>query len=60
VQYAFAGLTLDTDRYALRRGDEIVHVEPQVFDVLAYLVEPRRLGGDEGASCSTRCGATGS
>jgi pimeloyl-ACP methyl ester carboxylesterase/DNA-binding winged helix-turn-helix (wHTH) protein len=39
VQYDFAGLTLDTDRYALRRGDEIVHVEPQVFDVLAYLVE---------------------
>src|SRR5206468_8344904 len=39
VQYVFAGLTLDTDRYALRRGDEVVHLEPQVFDVLAYLVE---------------------
>jgi len=41
VQYAFAGLTLDTDRYALRRDDEVVHLEPQVFDVLAYLVEHR-------------------
>jgi pimeloyl-ACP methyl ester carboxylesterase/DNA-binding winged helix-turn-helix (wHTH) protein len=41
VRYSFAGLTLDTDRFALRRGDEVVHVEPQVFDVLAYLVEHR-------------------
>ena len=41
MRYGFAGLTLDTDRFALRRGDEIVHVEPQVFDVLAYLVEHR-------------------
>jgi len=41
MRYAFAGLTLDTDRFALRRGDEIVHVEPQVFDVLAYLLEHR-------------------
>ena len=41
MQYAFAGLTLDTDRYALRRDDEVVHLEPQVFDVLAYLVEHR-------------------
>ena len=41
MRYGFAGLTLDTDRFALRRGDEVVHVEPQVFDVLAYLVEHR-------------------
>lgn len=41
MQYVFAGLTLDTDGYALRRGDEVVHVEPQVFDVLTYLVEHR-------------------
>jgi pimeloyl-ACP methyl ester carboxylesterase/DNA-binding winged helix-turn-helix (wHTH) protein len=41
VRCAFAGLVLDTDRYALRRGDEVVHLEPQVFDVLAYLVEHR-------------------
>jgi pimeloyl-ACP methyl ester carboxylesterase/DNA-binding winged helix-turn-helix (wHTH) protein len=41
VRYAFSGLTLDTDRFALRRGDEVVHVEPQVFDVLAYLVAHR-------------------
>ncbi len=41
MRCAFAGLVLDTDRYALRRGDEVVHLEPQVFDVLAYLVERR-------------------
>ena len=41
MRYEFAGLVLDTDRFALRRGEEIVHVEPQVFDVLAHLVEHR-------------------
>ena len=41
VRSAFAGLVLDTNRYALRREDEVVHLEPQVFDVLAYLVERR-------------------
>jgi pimeloyl-ACP methyl ester carboxylesterase/DNA-binding winged helix-turn-helix (wHTH) protein len=32
---------LDTTRYELTRRGELVHVEPQVFDVLAYLVEHR-------------------
>ena len=32
---------LDTDRYEIRAGGEVVHVEPQVFDVLAYLVTNR-------------------
>ena len=32
---------LDTTRYELSCGDELVHVEPQVFDVLAHLVEHR-------------------
>ena len=32
---------LDTDRRELRRGSEAVAVEPQVFDLLVYLVENR-------------------
>ena len=41
VRYRFAGNVLDTTRYELSHGGELVHVEPQVFDVLAYLVEHR-------------------
>jgi pimeloyl-ACP methyl ester carboxylesterase/DNA-binding winged helix-turn-helix (wHTH) protein len=32
---------LDTDRYLLERAGDTVSVEPQVFDVLAYLIENR-------------------
>jgi TolB-like protein len=41
VQFLFAGHTLDTDRRELRRGLEPIAVEPQVFDLLIYLVENR-------------------
>jgi TolB-like protein len=41
VQFFFADHTLDTDRRELRRGSEAVAVEPQVFDLLIYLVENR-------------------
>ena len=41
MQFFFAGYTLDTDRRELRRGAEAVAVEPQVFDLLIYLVENR-------------------
>jgi TolB-like protein/class 3 adenylate cyclase len=41
VQYLFAGHTLDADRRELRRGPDSVAVEPQVFDLLIYLVENR-------------------
>ncbi len=41
MRYRFGDTVLDTTRYQLRRGDEFVHVEPQVFDVLAHLVEQR-------------------
>jgi pimeloyl-ACP methyl ester carboxylesterase len=41
VQYLFDDAMLDTDRYELRRGGEPVHVEPQVFDVLAHLLDNR-------------------
>lgn len=41
MRYRFGDVTLDTTRYELTRGDELVHVEPQVFDVLAHLLEHR-------------------
>jgi TolB-like protein/Tfp pilus assembly protein PilF len=41
VQFSFAGHTLDVDRRELRRGPELVQVEPQVFDVLVYLIRNR-------------------
>ena len=37
--FVLGGHTLDTDRRELRRGDDIIAVEPQVFDLLVYLVE---------------------
>jgi TolB-like protein/cytochrome c-type biogenesis protein CcmH/NrfG len=41
VQFLFADHTLDTDRRELRRGSERIAVEPQVFDLLVYLVQNR-------------------
>jgi len=41
VQFSFAGHTLDIDKRELRRGSEPIAVEPQVFDLLIYLVENR-------------------
>ena len=41
MQFVFAGHTLDTDRRELRRGRDTIAVEPQVFDLLVYLVENR-------------------
>jgi pimeloyl-ACP methyl ester carboxylesterase len=41
VIYTFGGYELDLDAHELRRSREVVRVEPQVFDVLAYLVEHR-------------------
>jgi pimeloyl-ACP methyl ester carboxylesterase/DNA-binding winged helix-turn-helix (wHTH) protein len=41
VRYQFGDVVLDTDRYELRRAGEPVHVEPQVFDVLAHLLANR-------------------
>jgi pimeloyl-ACP methyl ester carboxylesterase/DNA-binding winged helix-turn-helix (wHTH) protein len=39
--YTFDGYELDLDQYELRRDGHRVAVEPQVFDVLAHLVEHR-------------------
>jgi TolB-like protein len=41
VQFLFADHTLDTDRRELRRGSVPIAVEPQVFDLLIYLVQNR-------------------
>jgi TolB-like protein len=41
VQLLFADHVLDTDRRELRRGSEPIAVEPQVFDLLVYLIENR-------------------
>lgn len=37
--FSFGDYTIDVQRFELRRGGEFVHLEPQVFDVLRYLVE---------------------
>ncbi len=39
--YVFDEYELDPSRYVLRRGPADVHVEPQVFDVLMYLLRHR-------------------
>ncbi len=39
--FRFDQITLDTERYRLLRSGNPVAVEPQVFDLLAYLVEHR-------------------
>ncbi|MDT5110673.1 MAG: hypothetical protein QOE20_2563 [Mycobacterium sp.] len=36
--WRFDDFALDTARYELRRGDEVIRVEPQVFDVMTQLV----------------------
>jgi TolB-like protein len=41
VKFLFGDHTLDSDRRELRRGSEAIAVEPQVFDLLVYLLENR-------------------
>jgi adenylate cyclase len=41
VLFLFENYALDTDRRELRHGAVAVPVEPQVFDLLAYLIENR-------------------
>ena len=41
MRLLFADYTLDTDRRELRHGSEPVAVEPQVFDLLIYLIQNR-------------------
>lgn len=39
--YRFDDCQVDPRQYELRRGGEVVHVEPQVFALLAHLIEHR-------------------
>src|SRR6187431_2171595 len=41
MQFLFGDHTLDADRRELRRGAESISVEPQVFDLLIYLMQNR-------------------
>jgi pimeloyl-ACP methyl ester carboxylesterase/DNA-binding winged helix-turn-helix (wHTH) protein len=41
MRYRFGGVELDTETYELRSGNQLVDVEPQVFDVLAHLLANR-------------------
>ncbi|MGB7012009.1 MAG: transcriptional regulator, partial [Pseudolabrys sp.] len=41
MQFVFGDHTLDGDRRELLRGSESIAVEPQVFDLLVFLVENR-------------------
>jgi len=42
VLYSFEDYVLDTDRRELRRGTNLVAVEPQVFDLLEYVIRNRQ------------------
>ncbi len=41
MQFLFADHALDADRRELRRGSELIAIEPQVFDLLVYLLQNR-------------------
>ena len=41
MNYQFDNCVLDVDRRELRRGTTLISVEPQVFDLILYLVENR-------------------
>ena len=41
LRYCFGNFTLDTDRRELLRGIDLVSVEPQVFDLLQFLIRHR-------------------
>ena len=41
MKYLFEGYALDLQRRELRLGDQLIPVEPQVFDVLDYLIRNR-------------------
>jgi DNA-binding winged helix-turn-helix (wHTH) protein len=41
MQFFFSNHSLDIDRRELARGGESIAIEPQVFDLLVYLIENR-------------------
>ena len=40
--YLFADFALDTQQRELRCKDDLVPIEPQVFDLLTYLIDNRK------------------
>src|SRR5579863_7632511 len=57
VEFLFSDHRLDTDRRELRRGSEAIAMEPQVFDLLVYLVENRdRVVSKDDLFASIWCG----
>jgi TolB-like protein len=57
VQFFFADHTLDADRRELRRGSEPIAIEPQVFDLLVYLLQNRdRVVSKDDLIASVWCG----
>src|SRR5215468_6761543 len=49
LSYCFGEFEIDVARHELRRACAIVHIEPQVFDLLVYLIRHRDriVGKDE-------------
>jgi DNA-binding winged helix-turn-helix (wHTH) protein len=41
LRYLFEDYVLDTDRRELRRGPQLVSLEPKVFDLLSYVIRNR-------------------
>ena len=41
MRFVFSGHVLDIERRELRRGDTLIGLEPQVFDLLVYLLKNR-------------------
>ena len=63
--YLFEDCELDLARVVLRRHGTETRIEPQVFDLLCFLIELRgqfvrkeELLDSVRRNCSTRCGAT--
>jgi len=41
LAYLFGGMILDAERRELRSGAKLIPVEPQVFDILVFLIRNR-------------------
>ena len=41
MQFVFENHVLDADKRELRRGSQLIALEPQVFDLLLYLIQNR-------------------
>ena len=41
MPFQFGEYSVDVDRRELRRGAELIDIEPQVFDLLVYLIQNR-------------------